>query len=51
MCCTSLIKRNYTPADNLTSHPEAKVGKINEAEIWGFKGVHLNEIHALDLSA
>ena len=47
----SLIKLVCTPAKNLTSHPEASFGKINEAEIVGFKGLHLNELHALDFSA
>ena len=32
----SLIKRERAPVENVTSHPEANVGKINETAILGF---------------
>ena len=47
----SLIQRAYTPADNLTSHPDATVGKMKEAAIVGFKGLYHNELHSCDFSA
>ena len=50
MHCASLTKRDCTPTDNLTSLLEANFGKINEAAILGFKGLHLNELHALNFS-
>ena len=37
-------------ADNLASHPDAIVDKMNEAAIAGFKGLHLDELHAYGFS-
>ena len=42
MHCPSLIQRAFIPVDNLTSRPDATVGKMKEAAIVGFKGLHLN---------
>ena len=48
---TSLVKCEHTPTDNLTSHLEANVDKINKAAIVGFKGLHLKELNTLEFSA
>ena len=50
MNCPSLIQRTYTPTENLTSHPDTTVDKINESAIVDFKYLHLKELHALDFS-
>ena len=46
-----LIQRAHTPAENLTSHPDATVGNINEEAIACIKDLHLNDLLACDFSA
>ena len=47
----SLIQRACGPRDNITSHPDAAVGKINEAEIACLKDLNLNKLSACEFSA